>query len=257
MEKQKLSFLKSKAKASTLHLLISCSIAFLVGIVVFFVWYPSPFGFASGGLKLFLLITAVDLVLGPALTFVVFNPKKRRALLYLDFSVIAAFQLGALVYGVNTVYVARPVAVVNEGPRMRVVSAVDIDPHELEKAPKSLRQLSNSGPVLIGTREVTPAETADVVMIALQGKDIGMRPEFWIEFDSMRDRVIQKIKPMNLLVDRYPDSKGKLEQIARERGLSLEEMGFLPVLSKQGIFTAMFTKKDGAFVDYIMLDGSL
>ena len=68
---------------------------------------------------------------------------------------------------------------------------------------------------LIGTREVTPAETADVVnAIALQGKDIGMRPEVWIEFDSMRDRVIQKIKPMNLLVDRYPDSKGKLEQIA-------------------------------------------
>lgn len=255
MGKQEL--FKAKAKASTLHIILSVSIAALVGFAVFFIWYPSPFGFASGGLKLFLLITAVDLVLGPALTFVAYNPMKRRALLLLDFSVIGMFQIAALVYGVHTVFVARPVVVAFEGARFRVVSAIELSETDLKEAKGDLGQLSLTGPKLLGTRVLQTSEEFESIQLAIQGKDIGLRPRFWVDYQVVKERVKGALKPLDLLQKRYPESRGLIEDVLKAKGVQAGDVGFMPVLSKQGIFTAICRRDTGDFVDYIMLDGSL
>ena len=249
--------LKSKAKASTFHILISMLVAACVGFAVFFIWYPSPFGFASGGLNLFLLVTAVDLVLGPALTFVAFNPLKRRSLLILDFSIIGILQVMALVYGVHAVFVARPVIVAYEGSRLRVVTAAELSDKDLKDAKGSLAELSLSGPKMVGTRIVTAAEQFDAIQFAMQGKDIGTRPAFWVEFPEVKERLKKDLKPMSLLLKRYPESVQLVDGVLHSKQLRREQVGFLPVLSKQGIFTALFSLDTGDFVAYLMLDGSL
>ena len=48
-------------------------------LLVFAVWYPYPYREISGGRDLFLLVVAVDVVLGPLITFAVFNRAKPRA----------------------------------------------------------------------------------------------------------------------------------------------------------------------------------
>ena len=69
---------QSKLRAFGIHLSLSLLVAALAAVVVFGVWYPYPYRDISGGRDLFLLIVGVDVVLGPLVTFTVFNPKKSR-----------------------------------------------------------------------------------------------------------------------------------------------------------------------------------
>src|SRR5947209_6892165 len=100
----------NRFKASGMHLAWSAGAATLAALLVFAVWYPWPYRQMSGGQQLFLLVVSVDLILGPLLTLTVFNPRKPRKVLLRDLVIIVAFQLSALMYGLHTVYVARPVA---------------------------------------------------------------------------------------------------------------------------------------------------
>ncbi|MBC3880839.1 pilus assembly protein [Undibacterium sp. LX40W] len=254
---QRRELLISKLRASGLHVCLSLLVATLVGVVVFFLWYPNPFGFASGGLNLFLLVTGVDLVLGPALTFVAFDPLKKARVMLGDFFVIGLLQICALVYGVHAVFVSRPVAVVYEGMRFRVVCAAEISEADLKKAPKGLSTFSLTGPTIIGTRELSQKEQGDAIFQALEGRDIGMRPELWTSYKETQSRIKQDAKPIKLLLDRYPSSQAAIDDIAKKGKVETAQLGFYPVISKQGFFTLLVNRNNGDFIDYIMLDGSL
>ncbi|NMM07850.1 hypothetical protein [Polaromonas sp.] len=88
-------------------------------------FYPYPFIEISGGRQLFLLIVAVNVVLGPLLTFAVLSPGKVRQLLRRDLVMIGAVQIAALEYGLGAMYFARLANLVHEGDRFKVVSAGD------------------------------------------------------------------------------------------------------------------------------------
>ena len=128
---------KRRLRASTVHLGISLCIAALAAALVFGLWYPYPYGEISGGRELFLLVVAVDVVMGPLITLAIFNSTKPRRELIMDFTVVGALQLAALGYGLWTVFAARPVHLVFEYSRMSVVHAIDVDADLLAKAPPS------------------------------------------------------------------------------------------------------------------------
>ncbi len=102
----------NKAKASGVHLALSAGIFFVFLYVLIFYWYPLPYFHSDGGWQGVRIMLFVDVVLGPLLTFIVFNYKKPRNKIIFDLSVIAAIQLGALIWGVNAVYNGRPVVIV-------------------------------------------------------------------------------------------------------------------------------------------------
>ena len=72
----------SAIRVACLHFLFSLVVALLAAALVFGLWYPFPYGHLSGGRELFLLVVAVDVVCGPLLTMVLFNPAKPRAELW-------------------------------------------------------------------------------------------------------------------------------------------------------------------------------
>ncbi len=78
----------------------------LVAALMLFVLYPQPWFMHDGGWTVFRLILAVDLVLGPMLTLIVF--RRGKVGLKRDLSIIAAVQLGALAFGVTTMLQHRP-----------------------------------------------------------------------------------------------------------------------------------------------------
>ena len=95
-----------RTRASAIHLVASTVVAALAGALVFFLWYPLPFREIAGGRELFLLLVAIDVVLGPLITLAVFNPRKPRTELVRDLSVVVLLQLAALAYGLHTVALA-------------------------------------------------------------------------------------------------------------------------------------------------------
>lgn len=101
------SLLVLKLKALSVHLSISLVLVGIALALMLLQWFPPPlFGTDGGGIGLKLLIL-VDLVLGPVLTFLVFNPAKGKRQLTFDLSVIAVFQLAAFGYGLWNIHGVR------------------------------------------------------------------------------------------------------------------------------------------------------
>ena len=96
--------LRSKLHASGIHLGLSLVIFFVLLYLIVFHWFPPPYFSIDGGWQGVRIVAAVDLVLGPALTFIIFNPNKRLRLIVFDLGVIFIFQVLALIYGVQTTY---------------------------------------------------------------------------------------------------------------------------------------------------------
>ncbi|WP_169798124.1 hypothetical protein [Moraxella oblonga] len=95
-----------------IHFLISLSIFGLVLAWVWFVAYPDVYFTMAGAVQGLTLVFLVDVVLGPLLSFLVYNPKKPKKEIFSDFAIIGLVQVGALLYGLNTLYQEHPKAVV-------------------------------------------------------------------------------------------------------------------------------------------------
>jgi len=104
--------IKAKLKASAIHLGISAIIFLGILYLILFEWYPGVFFEAEGGWSGIKLMAAVDLVLGPSLTLIIFNHTKPKKEILLDLSLIVLVQISALIWGGLQVHSERPVALV-------------------------------------------------------------------------------------------------------------------------------------------------
>lgn len=101
---------RAKFQATGLHLLFSLLLV-LVGFALLLMWYPAWLFWSDGGIQVLWLLVGVDLILGPALTFVVYNPKKSVRERILDLSLIILIQLGAFGYGMYQAYDQRSLTI--------------------------------------------------------------------------------------------------------------------------------------------------
>jgi len=166
------SLLSAKFKALAAHLSIS---AVMVGIALALMllrWFPAPLFATDGGgvgLKLLLL---VDLVLGPLLTFVVFNPHKARRLMVLDLSVIAVLQLAAYGYGMFNIHSVRVQAVAFHQGLFHTVTADAFAEQTLPADGWSA--LGAHSPYVVDVRE--PADSEEAGGVLAFGLTAGLEP---------------------------------------------------------------------------------
>jgi len=102
----------TKLKATGVHLSMSIVVFIFLAYQIYYNWYPQPYFEIDGGWQGIRLVGAVDLVLGPLITFLIFNLSKPRREIIFDLIIIVTIQIGALVYGVYATYSQRPVAIV-------------------------------------------------------------------------------------------------------------------------------------------------
>jgi hypothetical protein len=224
--------LRFRLFAAAGHLAISALIAAAVAVVTLGLWYPGAIGQMAGGRKLFFLILGVDVVMGPLLTLVVFDRRKPRRELIRDLAVIAALQLAALGYGLHTLYVARPVALVYEPGRFRVLTAQEVQVSDLPNAREEYRQLSLTGPRILGTRPTRPQESLESLDLALKGFDIGQRPSRWQPYAESRAAVLSESRPAAELFKRYPARSQELQAVLAEAKLPSDQARYLPVVAR-------------------------
>lgn len=136
---------KLKLQAFAVHFGISLVIFLVLLYFIFFEWYPLPFFSTDGGTQGLRLIIFVDLVLGPTLTFIVFN--RNKPLLKFDLAVIGIIQLAALSYGVWAVHNEHPVALVFADDRFTPIPYYQFK--EAGFKADDLNQFGNRRPVTI------------------------------------------------------------------------------------------------------------
>ncbi|MBX3626422.1 MAG: pilus assembly protein [Rhizobacter sp.] len=248
--------LRSRVRASGLHLLISALIAASAAALVLGVWYPGIYRHVAGGLGLFVLITSVDLVLGPLLTLAVFDTRKTRRHLAMDLIVIAAIQLAALLYGLHTVFAARPIASVFEGDRFRVVTAAQVDVADLPRAPAEYRELPLSGPLLLSVRVPAAGEESNEALFkALGGLDWSQRPRFWQSYELRRAEAARKARPISILFARYPAVREAAMARLAELHLLDSDARFLPLSGARKGDWVVVLDAQGTPVHHLPVDG--
>ena len=247
--------LRRRTRAAGIHLLISAALAALAAGLVFGLWYPGIFRQVAGGRDLFLLVTGVDVVLGPLLTFAVFNLKKGWRHLRRDLAVIGAIQFAALVYGLTTVYEVRPVAMVFETDRFRTITATQVEVSELPKARPDYRRLPLTGPWLLGAREASPGdERNDALQRSLEGFDRAQRPQFWQPYSASAQDALARARPLSALFTKYPDRADEVKAVLSQLKLDANNARFLPLMGRGGDWVVILDDA-GRLVHYLPLDG--
>lgn len=115
---------KDRLYAFTIHLFLSALLIAILLAAVMFSWFPNQLIYAGGitGLK---IIISVDLILGPLLTFLVFNKAKKS--LKFDLGFIAVLQLSCMAAGVWLMHKERPLAQVVADDGIHIISQSDFD----------------------------------------------------------------------------------------------------------------------------------
>lgn len=229
-------------------------IAALAAFLVFKVWYPFPYLQLSGGRELFSWLVLVDIVIGPLITLLIFNLKKSRSHLIMDFTILGLLQIAALSYGLWTVFVARPVHLVFEYQRMAVVHAIDVQPELLPQAQTGLQTLSVTGPTLLSLRPLKASEFVDSTMKAMGGTAQAAQPNLWQPYSAARSEILHESRPLAQLKERFASQIGAIDQAVVQTGLPAERLRTLPLLARKDAWTVLIDAETTLPVGYLPLD---
>lgn len=248
-------FWKVRVKAGCIHFAISTLIAVISAALVFGLWYPYPYREISGGRELFSIVVIVDVLLGPLITLAIFNPSKSRRELRLDLFIVALLQLGALCYGMWTVFVARPVHMVFEYDRFRIVHAVDIPSELLNRAPPNIEVLPKMGPTLLSLRPfVNSDEKMKATMVALEGISLSAQPGLWQPYADAKSEIWKASKPISELKTRFSAQAAAIDAVIASTGRRPETLAYLPLVGRQSFWTVFFDPVSGEMIAYMPLD---
>lgn len=247
---------KERLRAAGIHFGISLSIAALAALLVFALWYPYPYREISGGRELFLIVVAVDVVLGPLLTLTIFNRAKPWAELRRDLTIVGMLQLAGLAYGLWTVAVARPVHLVFEIDRFRVVHAIDIPEELMDSAPKDVQAMPLLGPTLLSVRPFKDEkEGFDATMVALRGIPLSARPDLWQPYEAAKPNVLRAAKPVAQLKARFTAQAGEIDKVVATTGRAAPDaLLYVPMVGRKSFWTVFIDPATAQPLAFMPLD---
>lgn len=250
--------LKSRLLAAGLHLTLSLAVAVLAAWLVFSLWYPYPYREISGGRELFLIVVVVDVIMGPLLTLAVFNRSKPVRELRFDLTVIGVLQVAALVYGLWTVSVARPVHLAFEIDRFRVVHAIDIPEEEMNLAPEGLRRLPWTGPTLLSVRDFRNSqEKMESILAAFGGVPLSARPFLWQSYEKAKPQILNVAKPLSDLKSRFPTQASSIDTALKSvsgGGNANRPIGYVPMVGRDKFWTVLLDLHTTEVIAFVPID---
>jgi len=242
-------------KAAALHLGISALIAVVVVTVMLALWYPQPYFDAMGGMGLLKILIGVDVAIGPLLTLIIFDTRKKN--LRFDLSVIAFLQIAALAYGVYIMFEARPVYTVFVKDRFEVVPADQLDAADLAEGPAEYRTLSLTGPRMAGVRypdQSNAEEWNKLVFSGVGGKDIQNFPKYYIPYADAKAEVLGKALPLGALLKDHPEREAAVRAAVNKSGLAEDALAYVPLMGREAAMTALIDKRDSHIVGVLPID---
>jgi hypothetical protein len=246
---------KDRLKASAVHLSLSLGVAALAALLVFGLWYPYPYRDTSGGRELFLIVIVVDVILGPLITLAVFNRNKPRSELVRDLTIVGLIQLSALAYGLWTVSAARPVHLVFEYDRFRVVHAIEVPEERLGQAPEDVQKMPLTGPTVLALRPFRDVkEEGEATLMALQGLHLSARPDLWQVYALARPRVLAAAKPLGELRQRFQQQLALIDAGVIQTGRTEQELVYLPMVARNSFWTVLLDANTAEVRGYLPLD---
>ncbi len=226
----------TRYRASAIHLGISLAVSLLLLSLFWFVWYPHSLLQAVGGAEVFLLLICVDVVLGPILTLVVF--KSGKPTLRFDLAVIGIVQFCALMYGVHTMFLGRPIYIAGDGARFVLVQACDLDPQ--------LATPSWTGPQWVGFALLNDSKAHEKLMFS--GFNYAGFSESHIPLETLKDKFLSNGKSVDTLKRFNVGKESAIDAWLAAQGRQAESVKFVPLQATNEAMAVMIDAKNAAVV---------
>lgn len=245
----------NRFQAGGLHLLGSVIVAALATWLVFGVWYPGILADLGGVWSVFLILLGVDVTLGPLVTLIVFDTRKKE--LRRDLLIVVVMQLLALGYGMHTVFSGRPAYLVFNSGQFDLVYVSDIAPQSLsDAAGTTYGTLPVWGPAFVGApMPKDPKVAAQIVADAIMGKDdIQFLPKYYQPLESVRFDLATSVLELETLSSANPDKSNDIKALIErysEGGSST--VGYVPVKAGGETAIALIHRSTGTVVDMLRL----
>lgn len=238
----------ARLRAFLIHLAASGFIACMAMALVFLVWYPAPLATATGVTTIFLLMLGIDVTIGPLLTLMVYKPGKKS--LRFDLTIIVLLQLGALVYGVHTMAVARPAWIVFSGQRFDVSQAHLLDTTHRDATKPEYRHASWTGPVWVAAFTPKNNEAANAILFdALSGgADLPQRTDLFAPLPEAADAIRSKALPLSDLDNYNPPAS-----VAAVLKQWPDADAYLPLMAKVQPMAVLLRKSDSKVIAVVEL----
>ena len=204
------------------HLSISCLITLTVLGLVFYGWYPAPLATAVGVTVVFLMMLAIDVIIGPILGLLVYKEGKKS--LKFDLSVIFGLQLTALCYGIYSIEQGRPVWIAYNVDRFELVRKNEMITDHIEQALPQFQDTPWLKPQYVAVQFAIDAKTRndDLFAEVLGNISLAQKPERYVDFINAVPQIKQQaknvkeleqyndIKQAKNILDKYPEATGYL-----------------------------------------------
>jgi hypothetical protein len=234
----------SRSRAFTLHLISSAAVLFAFYLFVSLVWYPDALFIGAQGLDMFKILVPVDLILGPLIMLVIFNPKK--ASLKFDVTCVLVFQIAFFAYGAWTLYSARPAYIVFAKEAFYLATANQMDPAFLAKVKETrFQKVPQLGPEWVATRtNLSNEEKEELAFSAVGGYGLQHFPQHYLAIDSQKQaEILSQAKPLEKLPDLSSEHTEKLKNFTNAH--ATVQILFIPLFTKQSTLYVALDAKTG------------
>ena len=240
--------LRTKLKATGIHLGLSSIVFVILAYLIVFDWYPGPYFAVDGGWQGIRLVAAVDLVLGPLITFLIFDLRKSRRAIVFDLITIATIQVGALIYGIYTTYNQRPLAIVLMDD-FALSTTMDLYAGTLE-SPRVLREYSGAQPPIIYAEIPRDREGLDKVQRIKIDDKVLEHAQIWLYRppEELAPALRQRQVLYGQMLDKF-ERRDDYRAWLREHGKREDEVLIAPFNGRYGRVWLVFDV-DGNYLSY-------
>lgn len=243
----------SRWQAFAIHLAISVLVFMALVALMMLFWFPGDLFLLDGGWQGLKLVAIIDLVLGPALTLILWNPKKKK--LVVDMIVVALIQIGALFYGFVTTYDQRTVALVFSERAFNTVSNADLEEGDAmlvakEGTPVALSKYDSASPATIMATPPNKDTFGQYLEDLMNGyPDAVTRSDQFISlsdgYEEMQQHVLDNEALTNL------GWKQQLEEAVPAEKLGAENIELYRFETRYASGVVLFNTDDMAIMDYV------
>lgn len=198
-----------------------------------------------------MIVFAVDVVAGPLIMMIIFNTKKKS--LKFDVAAVLVFQIAFMLYGVWSIFEARPVYVVFTENRFHLTTANQLEDFELKKITNpAYKKMPVWGPEIVGTKTPTdPKLNSDLVFASAFGMGIQNMPRFFMPYPEVADEVKKTGKAAKDVKGMNPDVMARLAAYEAKLNAQNKKVLFLPLIAKNTVLQVAVDASTGAIVDIL------
>lgn len=237
-----------RLRAFLVHLLSSVCIAVISLWVVFVIWHPAPLATAVGVTHVFIMMLAIDVVLGPLLTLIV--AKKGKKSLNFDLGAIVVLQLTAFIYGIYNIAISRPVYIAFDTLRFEVVQAHNIVSESLQQAAPPYATLGWGRPKFVAVTSTDNIEQKNNRLFLELEKGVApsMQPNLYEPLDNQWSILNNNSKILNDLYKHNP--KPAVDSIQQQYPTATQ---WLPLKAYVQDMVVLINTKDDSIVAIVDL----